>query len=81
VHREINLETSNVENILKYYMKEGNDLRCKAVLKEKHRVYSLHKLISLLNRAGWILVKSFGSLKLEQPTVDSPYLIVVGKQV
>jgi SAM-dependent methyltransferase len=79
VRREIDLETSNMENVLRYYMKEGDDLRRKAELKVEHRVYSLHELVSLFNRTGWTFVESFGSAKLEQPTVDSPYLIVVGR--
>jgi len=79
VERRLNLETSNMENTLRYYLKKGKDLKFKGILEVEHRVYSLHELISLLNRTGWTYVKSYGSFKLEQPTTDLSNLIVVGE--
>jgi len=79
VERRLNIETSNMENTLRYYIKKDNDLKHRAMIEVEHRVYSLHELISLLNRTGWTYVKSYGSFKLEQPTTDLPNLIVVGE--
>ena len=57
VERRLNLENSNMENILRYYGKEGNDLKWKAVIEVEHRTYSLHELISLFKRTDWIYVR------------------------
>jgi hypothetical protein len=79
VQRTLSIETSSMENILKYYTKKGNDLKCETIIEVRHRIYSLHELVSLLNRSGWTFLKCYGSFELEQPSTDLPDLIVVGK--
>jgi SAM-dependent methyltransferase len=79
VERRINVENSSMENTLSLYAKRGNDLEFKTSIEVKHRTYSLHEIISLLDKTGWAHVKSYGSFNLDPPSMDSPSLIVVGK--
>jgi SAM-dependent methyltransferase len=78
VESRINVENSSMENTLSLYTRRGNDLEFKTSIEVKHRTYSLHEIISLLDRTGWTYVKSYGNFNLDPPSVDSPSLIVVG---
>ena len=77
VQRRLNLETSEMENVLRLYSKKGNDLRCRFSIEVRHRIYSLHELISLVEMADWTYAESFGGFHLGQPTIDSDTLILV----
>jgi SAM-dependent methyltransferase len=78
VERRINVENSSMENTLSLYTKKGRDLEFMTSIEVKHRTYSLHEIISLLDRTGWNYVKSYGNFNLDPPSIDSPTLIVVG---
>jgi hypothetical protein len=58
--RRFDPETSWHESNWSFYMKTGNVLKLRAKLRIRHRVYSLHELRALLERAGWRYVKSYG---------------------
>ena len=62
--RRFDPETSWHESNWSFYMKRGQDLKVKAKLRIHHRVYSLHELRALLERAGWRYVKSYGEFDL-----------------
>lgn len=59
-----------------FYMKKGPDSKLKAMVRIHHRVYSLHELRALLNRAGWRYVKSYGEFDLTPFQPSSKRIIV-----
>jgi hypothetical protein len=62
--RRFDPETSWHESNWSFYTKRGKDLKLKAKLRIHQRVYSLHGLRALLERAGWRYVKSYGEFDL-----------------
>ena len=62
--RRLDPETSWHESNWSFYMKRGQDVKLKAKLRIHQRVYSLHELRALLERAGWRYVKSYGEFDL-----------------
>jgi hypothetical protein len=54
---------------------KGQDLKPKAKLRIRHRVYSLHELRALLERAGWRYAKSYGEFDLTPFQADSERII------
>ncbi|HYU54926.1 MAG TPA: class I SAM-dependent methyltransferase [Candidatus Dormibacteraeota bacterium] len=62
--RRFDPETSWHESNWSFSMKRGQDFKLKAKLRIHHRVYSLHELRALLQRAGWQYVKSYGEFDL-----------------
>lgn len=78
--RKLYLETSFMENDWKFYKKRRGSLRLVADIPVSHRVYSLHELKDLMERAGWEYTESYGSLhELTPVTVDSFHMTVVGQ--
>ncbi len=76
--RELNLETSFMENSWKFYKKQRGSLKLLSDIPVSHRVYSLHELKSLLESAGWKYLKSHGKLSELTPfSVDSFHMTVV----
>lgn len=51
--RSLNLETSDIYNTWEFYEGHEADLNLKLRLDMKHRLYSLHELIAMLEDAGW----------------------------
>jgi SAM-dependent methyltransferase len=78
VERRLNIENSSMENTLSFYVRRGSDLEFKTSIEVKHRTYSLHEIISLLERTGWTYIESYGNFNLDPSSIDSPSLIVVG---
>ncbi len=62
--RRFDPETSWHESSWSFYMRRGKGLKLRAKLRIHHRVYSLHELRALLERAGWRYVKSYGEFDL-----------------
>jgi SAM-dependent methyltransferase len=62
--RKLDPETSWHESDWSFYMKRRKGLRQKARLRIHHRVYSLHELRALLERAGWQYVRGYGEFDL-----------------
>jgi SAM-dependent methyltransferase len=77
VQRRLNLETSEMESIPRLYSKKGDDLHCEFSIEVRHRIYSLHELISLVKMTGWTYVESFGGFHIGQPTTGSDTIILV----
>ncbi len=57
--RRLNLETSTLENVWSFYERRGDDLKLRLRLEMEMRIYSLHEMRRLLDRAGWRFVRSF----------------------
>src|SRR5439155_4438181 len=62
--RKFDPETLWNESNWSFYTKTGQGLKLEAKLRIHHRVYSLHELRALLERAGWRYVKSYGEFDL-----------------
>ncbi len=77
--RKLNLERSEIENQWSFYEKRGRDLRLKARVDFSLRVYALHELKRLLERAGWHYSKSYGDFGLKPFTTDSNRMIMCCK--
>ena len=76
--RHLNHETSFMENTWRFYNNRRGSLRLVLEIPVSHRVYSLHELKSLLERAGWKYLESYGSLSELSPlTSDSMRMTVV----
>jgi len=73
--RRFEPETSWHESNWSFYAKSGQDHKLKAKLRIHHRVYSLHELRALLQRAGWQYVKSYGEFDLTPFKPDSKRII------
>jgi SAM-dependent methyltransferase len=76
----LDLETSWMRNEWRFYRRAGEDLDHIATLPVEHRIYSLHELRSLFERAGWTPEATFGGWKMEPPSMDHSTLTVVGRR-
>ncbi len=74
-HR-LDLDASWMRNTWRFFRKTGEDLEGIATIPLEHRIYSLHELRSLFERAGWQVEGTFGGYKMEPATFDSALLIV-----
>jgi SAM-dependent methyltransferase len=78
--RKLNLETSRMENIWRFYKITGHSLRLVSELPMSHRVYSLHELKHLVEKTGWKYQESYSSLRdLTPPTTDSFHITIVAQ--
>lgn len=77
--RKLNLETSRMENVWTFFEKTGEGYRFRAEIPVNHRVYCLHELISLFERAGWRYRKAYGDFALAEPSIDGRRLIFVAE--
>ena len=67
-----------MENIWRFYKKRRGTQRLVLEIPISHRVYSLHELKRLLEKAGWKYLESYGSLRELSPmTSDSMRMTVV----
>ena len=63
------------------YNKRGRDLEFIDKVDIRHHVYSLSELASLLRRAGWETVASYGNLLTLQPMSPLTYMNIVAKAI
>jgi SAM-dependent methyltransferase len=75
--RKLNLGTSRMENVWTFFEKTDKGYDFKAEVHLNHRVYSLHELIELFERAGWRYRNAYSSFELKEPSIDASRLIVV----
>jgi SAM-dependent methyltransferase len=78
--RQLNLETSRMNNKWTFYRKEGEDLKHAATVLLDHRVYSLHELVSLIRSAGWDHLRAYGDFGLNPVTFDSSRIVVAARK-
>ncbi len=77
--RKLNLETSRMESVWTFFEKTGDGYRFKAEIPTNIRVYCLHELIGLFERAGWSYRKAYGDFALAEPSIDGRRLIFVAE--
>jgi hypothetical protein len=64
-----------------FYSKRGKDLELIDRVDTTHHVYSLSELSSLLLKAGWETVATYGNLSTLQPMSPLTYMNIVAKAV
>ncbi len=78
--RRLDLEASWMRNRWRFLRKKGQDLEGIASMDVEHRIYSLHELQSLFERAGWRVEGSFAGYTREPATFDAPAVTVIGRK-
>lgn len=76
----LDLTASWMRNTWRFFRKRGEDLEGIVTARVEHRIYSLHELRALFERAKWQVEGTFGSYGMDPATTDSPSLIVVGRK-
>jgi SAM-dependent methyltransferase len=75
-----NLESSRIENVWRYYRKDGKDLRHLDTIETDHRVYSLHELRRMVEDGGWTYRVCYGGFDREPFTMDSRRMILIAQK-
>lgn len=78
--RHLDLDASWMRNRWRFYRKNGQDLEGITSLALEHRIYSVHELRSLFERAGWHVEGTFAAYTMEPATFDAPGVTVVGRK-
>ncbi|HII39784.1 MAG TPA: class I SAM-dependent methyltransferase [Thermoplasmata archaeon] len=78
--RHLDLDASWMRNRWRFFRKKGEDLEGIATIALEHRVYSLHELRSLFERAGWHVEGAFGGYRMEPASFDLSALLVIGRK-
>lgn len=78
---KLNLVSSRIENVWKFYRKEGRDLRHLDTIETDHRIYSLHELKGMVEDGGWTYRACYGGFEMEPFTLDSRRMILVAQKL
>lgn len=78
--RRLDLESSRMFNVWRYYEQHGDDLEHLGTFEIDHRVYSLHELKKQIEESGWSFHSSYGGYDMQPLTTDTFGMIVVGKK-
>ena len=78
--RRLDLDASWMRNRWRFFRRMGQDLEGIATIALEHRIYSLHELRDLFERAGWTVAGTFGGFRMEAATFDAPSVVVVGRK-
>jgi SAM-dependent methyltransferase len=78
--RRLDLDASWMRNRWRFFRKQGQDLEGITSLALEHRIYSVHELRSLLERAGWRVEGAFAAYTMEPATFDAPGVTVIGRK-
>ena len=80
MERRLDLESSRMFNVWKYYEQQGDDLEHLSTFEFDHRVYSLHELVRLVENAGWSYHSSFGGYDMEPVSTDTFGMVIVARK-
>ena len=80
MERRLDLESSRMFNVWKYYEQQGDDLEHLSTFEFDHRVYSLHELVRLVEKAGWSYHSSFGGYDMEPVSTDTFGMVIVARK-
>lgn len=78
--RRLDLESSRMFNVWRYYELRGDDLKHVETFELDHRVYSLHELVELVETAGWRYHSSFAGHGDEPASTDTLGIVVVARK-
>jgi hypothetical protein len=77
--RRLNLETSRMVNVWTFFRKTDHGYTFEAEIHLDHRMYSLHELIALFERSGWMYRAAYRDFELRKASLDGARLIVVAE--
>jgi len=80
-NRKYDPTTAQVNTLWIFYSKRGENLEFIDKTEIVHHVYSLSELCSLLKRAGWETVTSYGNLSALQPISPLTHMNIIAKAV
>jgi SAM-dependent methyltransferase len=78
--RRLDLESSRMFNVWRYYEQRGDDLEHLSTFKIDHRVYSLHELKKQIEDSGWSFHSSYGGYDMKPLTTDTLGMILISKK-
>jgi ubiquinone/menaquinone biosynthesis C-methylase UbiE len=78
-YRKFDFERSRYQPTWKIFEETGKDLRYEDEFHLDMRLYSLHELISLVERAGWEYNKAYGDFSLRPVTKESSRITLVAR--
>ena len=81
VDRRLDLESSRMYNVWKYYRERDGDLAHLETIELDHRVYSLHELKRLVEDSGWTYKTCYGSFGQEPFAMDSNRMVLVARKL
>jgi SAM-dependent methyltransferase len=77
--RRLDLESSRMFNVWKYFDQQGDDLKHLSTIEIDHRVYSLHELKKQVEDSGWSYQKCYGGYDMRPFTTDTFGMVLVSK--
>ena len=60
-NRALEFETSTILNDWEFWEGSGPDIKHKLSIHMRHRVYSLHEMMELLEHTGWSVAQTYGT--------------------
>jgi SAM-dependent methyltransferase len=78
--RKMDMETSWMHNVWRYYRREGEDLKHLETFEVDYRVYSLHELRGLIEGSGWVCQEFYGEFGMEPFRMESKRIIAVARK-
>lgn len=78
--RSMDMETSLMHNVWRYYRREGEDLKHLETFEVDHRVYSLHELEELIENGGWTCQECYGGFNMESFRMDSKRMLAIARK-
>lgn len=77
--RKLDLESSRMFNVWRYYRQNGEDLLFLSKMEIDHRIYSLHELKKQFKNSGWKYITSYGGFDQKPFSVDTFSMVIVAE--
>lgn len=78
--RRLDLETSRIYNVWRYYDMKGEDMTHLSTVEIDHRLYSLHELKKLVEDSGWRYQTCYGGFGTQPFTIDTFSMLLIAKK-
>jgi len=78
--RRLDLESSRIYNVWRYYDMKDEDLKHLSTVEIDHRLYSLHELKKLVETCGWRYQTCYGGFDMQPFTIDTFSMLLIAKK-
>lgn len=78
--RTLDLEKSRMNSTFTYYQKQGEDLIHQAEVSLDHRLYSIHEMKAMIEKAGWAYLEVYGGFDKRPFTTDSNRMVILARK-
>jgi hypothetical protein len=78
--RKLDLESSRMFNVWRYYRQSGEDLLFISKMEVDHRIYSFHELKKQFEDSGWELIVSYGGFDQKPLSTNTFSMILVAEK-